>query len=385
MAKPVAKRNHTPAAKMPRPAPADHIARRAQNLRAALAASKTTALLVTNFADVSWLTGFEGDDSFAIVTPDRALLISDSRYEEQIGREAAWTTVVMRKKSIWEETAKQLKRLKLDSLAVQAESLTLRGQSTLQEFVKKAKYKLRLKPLPETIIALRHIKDAHEIAITEEAIRIAEGAFEALKTQIRAGMTENDIAGRLGYEMRKRGALNSSFDSIVAAGPNGSLPHYRPADVKLEPNSPLLVDWGARYRGYCSDLTRVLFFGNVSPKMREIYKVVLDAQLAAIAAIKPGAHGKKVDKAARDVIEKAGFGKQFGHGTGHGIGRDIHEAISLSKLSTTTLAPGMIITVEPGIYLPGIGGVRIEDDVLVTDTGHRVLSSLPKDLASAAL
>ena len=185
--------------------------------------------------------------------------------------------------------------------------------------------------------------------------------------------------------MRRRGALNSSFDSIVGAGVNGSLPHYRPGNVKLTANSPLLVDWGARYKGYCSDLTRCLFFGHVAPQMREIYQIVLDAQLAAIAAIKPGAHGKKVDKAARDVIEKAGYGEKFGHGTGHGLGRDIHESISLSKLSTTVLEPGMVITVEPGIYLPGVGGVRIEDDVLVTRNGHRVLSSLPKDLASAEL
>jgi Xaa-Pro aminopeptidase len=365
--------------------PVDFIARRVEKLRAALLQAKSPALLVTNFADVSWLTGFEGDDSHAIVTPERVLLISDSRYEEQIAREAAWTTVVMRKKSIWEETARQIKRLKLRQLAVQSESLTLRGQSTLQQFLRKANTKLKLKPVADAIITLRHIKDDHEIAITEEAIRIAEGAFEALRGQIKAGMTENDIAGRLGYEMRKRGALNSSFDSIVAAGPNGSLPHYRPGEVKLQADSPLLVDWGARYKGYCSDLTRVLFFGTVSAKMREIYNIVLEAQMAGIAAIKPGVSGKKVDRAARDIIEKAGYGKEFGHGTGHGIGRDIHEAISLSKLSTTTLAPGMIVTVEPGIYLPGTGGVRIEDDVLVTETGHRVLSRLPKDLASAAL
>ncbi|HVS70874.1 MAG TPA: aminopeptidase P family protein [Phycisphaerae bacterium] len=365
--------------------PADFIARRLERVRQALEKAKAPALLVTSFTDVSWLTGFEGDDSHAIVTPEKLVLISDSRYEEQITREAPWADTVMRKKSIWYETARQLKRLKVKKVAVQAEALTLRGQATLNEFLKKNKTKLRLAAVADMIIALRHIKDAHEIAIIEEAIRIAEGAFEALRRQIRPGMTENDVAGRLGYEMRKRGALNSSFDSIVAAGPNGSLPHYRPADIKLHADSPLLMDWGARYRGYCSDLTRVVFIGEVSAKIREIYQIVLDAQLAAIAAIKPGAHGKKVDRAARDVIEKAGYGEQFGHGTGHGIGRDIHEAIALSKLSTTTLRPGMIITVEPGIYLPGVGGVRIEDDVLVTPDGHRVLSRLPKDLASATL
>ncbi|HVX86293.1 MAG TPA: Xaa-Pro peptidase family protein [Phycisphaerae bacterium] len=374
-----------PSPRGPSPLPADFIARRLERVRQALEKAKAPALLVTSFTDVSWLTGFEGDDSHAIVTPEKLILISDHRYEEQITREAPWAATVMRKKTIWQETANQLKRLKVKKVAVQAEALTLRGQATLHEFLKKAKTKLRMAAVADMIVELRHIKDEHEIGIIEEAIRIAEGAFEALQRQIRRGMTENDLAGRLGYEMRKRGALNSSFDSIVAAGANGSLPHYRPGEARLEANSPLLVDWGARYRGYCSDLTRVVFAGEVSGKIREIYQIVLEAQLAAIAAIRPGAHGKKVDRAARDIIEKAGYGEQFGHGTGHGIGRDIHEAISLSKLSTTRLKPGMIVTVEPGIYLPGSGGVRIEDDVLVTPEGHRVLSKLPKDLASASL
>ncbi len=341
------------------------------------------ALLVTNFVDVSWLTGFEGDDSYVLMTSDRVLLLSDSRYEEQIQLEAPWLKAVMRKKSILEELLKQVKRLKIGALAVQAESMTLKGRKTLEELAKKAGVKLKLVPVTDICVKPRQIKDAREIGIMEEAIQIAEGAFLALKKQLKVGMTENEIAGRLGYEMRKRGALNSSFDTIVGAGANGSLPHYRPGNVKMGANMPLLIDWGARFKGYCSDLTRALFVGNVPTQMREIYQIVLEAQLAAIAAIKPGAHGKKVDKAARDVIKKAGYGEKFGHGTGHGLGRDIHEAISLSRLSKTVLEPGMIVTVEPGIYVPGVGGVRIEDDVLVTETGHRVLSTLPKDLASA--
>jgi Xaa-Pro aminopeptidase len=374
------------------PAPAacapPYLQARAGKVREALQTAKLDSLLITAFPDVSWLTGFEGDDSCVLLTQDRLILVSDSRYQEQISREvpaAPWARVVMRKKSILEEVARQAGKLKIHQIGVQSESLTLKAQAGLLEFFKKARLKIHLKPVADLIIKLRHIKDEQEITIMEEAIRIAEGAFDAVKGVIKPGMSENDIAGRLGFEMRKRGALNSSFDSIVAAGPNGSLPHYRPGNEKLLPNSPLLVDWGARHRGYCSDLTRVLLVGNVSAPIREIYEIVLEAQLAAIAAIKPGAHGKKVDRAARDVITKAGFGKQFGHGTGHGLGRDIHETISLSRLSTTVLEPGMIITVEPGIYLPGVGGVRIEDDVLVTATGHRVLSTLPKDLASAAL
>jgi Xaa-Pro aminopeptidase len=365
-----------------------YIAARVEKLRAAMQDARLPAnasLLVTNFPDVSWLTGFEGDDSYALVTPREVVLISDTRYEEQITNEAPWVRTVIRKKGMFDEVGRQIKRHKVEKLAVQSESLTLKSETALKKTFKEAKAKVRMIPVPEIIIKLRHIKDEHEVAITEKAIAIAEQAFLTLRTKIKPGQTENDIAGLLGYEMRKGGALNSSFDSIVGAGANGSLPHYRPADVVVKPNSPLLVDWGARYRGYCSDLTRVLFIGTVVPKIREIYKIVLEAQMAAIAAIKPGVHGKKVDKAARDIIEKAGYGKQFGHGTGHGLGRDIHEAISLSRLSTTTLEPGMLITVEPGIYLPGIGGVRIEDDVLVTENGHRVLSSLPKDLASATI
>ncbi len=368
------------------------LAQRLTHLRAAMLQNKIPAdragLLVTNFPDVSYLTGFEGDDSYALITHDQTFLISDSRYQEQITREAPWVRSIMRQKLIMTEVARQTHKLKINKLAVQSESLTLAQKATLQEQLFLARSPAKILPLKDLVIKLRHIKDPHEIALIEEAIRIAEGAFVALKGHLRGGgnlLTENEIASLLVHEMRKRGALNSSFDSIVAIGPNGSLPHYRLQNIQLTNNSPLLIDWGARYRGYCSDLTRVLFIGQVPPKIREIYQIVLDAQLASIAAIAPGKTGKHVDKVGRDLITKAGYGKQFGHGTGHGIGRDIHEPISLAKLSTTTLQPGMIITVEPGIYLPGLGGVRIEDDILVTQSGYRVLSNLPKDLASAQL
>ena len=365
--------------------PEPYLAARIEKVRNAMKAAKVPALLITSFVDVSWLTGFEGDDSYVLLTRDQLLLLSDFRYEEQIAKEAPWVQAVMRKKAILDEVAKQVKQLGLHTLGVQSESLTLKNQQGILDLLRKQRSRVKLVPVTDIIVKLRHIKDEHEIGITEEAIRIAEGAYLAVRQQIKAGTTENEIAGLLGFEMRRRGALNSSFDTIIGVGANGSLPHYRPGNVKLTANSPLLIDWGARYKGYCSDLTRCLFVGHVAMQMREIYKIVLEAQLAAIAAIKPGAHGKKVDKAARDLITKAGYGEKFGHGTGHGLGRDIHEAISLSKLSTTVLEPGMIITVEPGIYLPGVGGVRIEDDVLVTKTGHRVLSSLPKDLASAEI
>lgn len=368
-------------AKVQRPEPQPFIAARIARLRAALEEHKLPALLVTNFADVSYLTGFEGDDSFAIVTPESVILISDTRYEEQIQRECPWVEVVMRPKLMLDEVVKQIKKLKLSKIGVQSESMTLRQSAGLVDRLKgSGKSKVALFLADEMVVALRHIKDAEEIAITERAIVIAQDGLIAVRPLFKPGVSENEIASVLVHNMRKRGASDSSFETIVGVGANSSLPHYRPKAVPVTLNTPVLVDWGARYSGYCSDLTRVIFVGNIPPQIKEIYQIVLEAQLAAIAAIKPGMTGKQVDKVARDIIAKAGYGDKFGHGLGHGIGRDIHEPIALNRLSTTKLKPGMIITVEPGIYLPGLGGVRIEDDVLVTETGHRVLSTLPKSL-----
>jgi Xaa-Pro aminopeptidase len=375
--------------------PEGFIAARVERVRAALSAAKVggwrkgdgAAFLVTNFRDVSWLTGFEGEDSYLLMTPGRVVILSDSRYEEQIELEAPWLEVVIgESKAMLDRIFQQVKKLGIRKLGFQSESVTVKFKKSMEERFKKERWKVKLTGVEDIFVKPRSIKDSHEVAIIEEAIRISEGGFLAMKGQLRAGMTENEIAGLLVYEMRKRGAFSSSFDTIVGAQANGSLPHYMPGEVRLEANSPLLVDWGARHRGYCADLTRVLLMGKVPEKIREIYKIVLEAQEAAIAAIKPGAKCKAVDRAARRVIEKAGYGKQFGHGTGHGIGRDIHEAgASFNRLSKAVAEEGMIMTVEPGIYLPGVGGVRIEDDVLVTANGHRVLSTLAKDLASAEL
>lgn len=360
----------------------EYIAARWANLRAVLRQQKLPALLVTNFSDVSYLTGFEGDDSFVLITPGRVELISDFRYDEQIARECPWVGLTMRRRGIAEEIAKLVRRLKIRKLAVQAESMTIAQRDGLAGLLKG---QVRLVPANHLVVDLRHIKDQREIGILENAIAVAQAGFEMLRGQLKIGMSENQIASLLVSAMRARGALNASFETIVAVGPNGSLPHYRPGDVALTSNTSLLVDWGARMHGYCSDLTRVLLLGKVHPKIREIYKIVLDAQRAAIAAIQPGKPARVIDKVARDIIKQAGYEKNFGHGLGHGIGRDIHEAISLSRMSKVTLRPGMVVTVEPGIYLPGLGGVRIEDDILVTDTGCRVLSSLPKSLEYAAL
>lgn len=363
------------------PTPDPFIAARLGALRAAMARQKLPALLVTNFADVSYLTGFEGDDSFLIVTPDHALLISDSRYAEQISREAAWVDTYIRKKGILEETARLLKRLKIRTLGVQAESMTLAQRDGLAA----ADRKLKLKSVQDIVITLRNVKDERELALIERSIAMAEHGFESVKALLKVGMTEHEIASLLVHEMCRRGASGPSFDTIVAIGPNAALPHYRPGAVKLQKGATLLIDWGAKGYGYCSDLTRVLFVGSIPPALGEIYQIVLEAQMAAIAAIRPGKTGRQIDKIARDIIAKAGYGDKFGHGLGHGIGRDIHEPVWLGRFGKMKLQPGMVVTVEPGIYLPGVGGVRIEDDVLVTRDGCRVLTHLSKTLENAKI
>jgi len=200
-----------------------------------------------------------------------------------------------------------------------------------------------------------------------------------VRGEIKVGLTENHLAGLLVFELRSRGAANSSFPVIVAAAANSSLPHYRPGEALVQRDQPLLVDWGAIYKGYCSDLTRTLIVGRVSPRIKQIYKVVQEAQEAAIRFMRPGVTTMQADRVARDVIERAGFGKEFGHGLGHGIGREIHELPTMRKTGgEEELRPGMIVTVEPGIYLPGEGGVRIEDDVLITHSGCEVLSNLDR-------
>jgi Xaa-Pro aminopeptidase len=240
---------------------------------------------------------------------------------------------------------------------------------------------IELVPLEDVMTNLRKVKDDHEIDLIRKAVAVAEESFIAIRDRgdIKVDETESYLAGLLIFELRSRGAGGTSFPPIVATGTNSSLPHYRPSEARVQRDQPLLFDWGALYNGYCSDLTRTFMIGRVAPRMKQIYKIVLEAQQTVISFLRPGVTTMQADRVARDVIEKAGFGEQFGHGLGHGIGRDIHELPTLRKTGgDEELRPGMIVTVEPGIYLPGEGGVRIEDDVLITHSGAEVLSSLDK-------
>ncbi len=333
-------------------------------------------LLVTNYTNVTYLTGFTGDDSYLLVTPNGQILISDPRYTTQLEEECPGLELHIRPPGelMLEGIVKVLKRAKVARLGVEGETMTV----SLKEKLAKKLEKVELITTYGEVETLRMVKDKEEIAEIKFAITIAEKAFAVVKAALRPDQTEKQIGDELEHQIRLFGGKCTSFPPIVAVGDRAALPHYRAGERKITESDFVLIDWGAFGRLYCSDLTRVLVTGKIPPKLQRIYGVVLAAQQRAIEAIRPGKTGDEIDAVAREVIEKAGFGKQFGHGLGHSIGLQIHEAPRFAKGHAVKMEPGMVMTVEPGIYLPGFGGVRIEDDILVTRAGCEVLTSVPK-------
>jgi Xaa-Pro aminopeptidase len=339
--------------------------------------------LVTSPVNVRYLTGFTGEDSFLLVGRDATVLVSDSRFETQIPEECPGldTHIRPRTKTIAEAVGEVVGRAAVQKLACESGTTSYAQWQALTQTIKP----LQLIPQADLVESLRLIKDDEELADIRQAIQQAERGFQLLKATLEPQMTEQEGANELERAMRHFGAKQAGFDTIVAVGPRAALPHARPTSARIGDAGFLLVDWGARNTsGYHSDLTRMVVTGTISPKLEKLHRVVLQAQRRAIEAVRPGITGGEVDTVAREVIAQAGFGKHFGHGLGHGIGLEIHEGPRVSQNSKTELKPGMVITIEPGIYLPGWGGIRIEDDVLVTRTGHEVLTSLPRELEAAA-
>ena len=359
----------------------DRHARRREALVRSLAAEGVDAFLVVSFTNVSYLTGFTGDDSTLLLSPSRSIVISDGRYTAQLAAECPDVEHHIRPVGQLMNTgvAEVTKKLGLKNLGVEATSILLSDYEELKSLA----VGLELKPISRKVEALRVIKDEEEIAETRRAVAYAERAFAMLRAGLRLDETEKDVTDTLEAYLRRCGATGASFPPIIAVGKHAALPHYHGTAVtRVGEDDFLLVDWGASAgpHHYKSDLTRVLVTGKVTSKFEEVYRLVLAAQLAGIAAIRPGVTGRQVDAEARAVIEGAGYGRYFDHGLGHGLGMDIHEAPRLRRESETVLQPGMIVTVEPGIYLSDWGGIRIEDDVLVTPDGHEVLTSVPKAL-----
>ena len=308
-------------------------------------------------------------------------LISDSRFEIQLEEECGGIKSLICPAGVSRPRflCDVIRKHRFSSLSVESDHLT----KDRYDWIATKCEKTELVGTSGLVGQLRSIKDKIEIQKLRKAVSVCERAFGVIRAQLSADQTESQVAHNLEHEIRRFGGTECSFDPIVGVGPRSALPHAVVTDRAIGENPFVLIDWGARVSGYVSDLTRVLITGKISPKMRRIYDVVLKAQLAAIAKIRPGANITDVDKAARKVIGDVGFGKYFGHGLGHGIGLEVHEQPYMSQVANGQLKSGMVVTVEPGIYLPKIGGVRIEDDILVTRDGHDVLSSVSKSFDEA--
>ena len=372
-----------PKAHKPRKECPPHLRVRLRALRKRIRQWGADALLVSHAKDIRYLTGFIGDDSWLVVPAgaSNVTVISDFRFQQEIQREAPHVSVKMRQGGLAQELKNLAAQKGYQRIAFQASYVTVAGRQALAKTIG-AK---NLMAVNDGLLAQRAVKDDIEICAIRRALKIQQEAFRRTVGQIQPGQTEQQIAAHLEYQMRMLGADGCAFPTIVAVGANASLPHAIPGGRKVKKGQIILIDWGAVWNGYCSDLTRVVAVGAMPAKMREVYRVVLEAQHAAIDAIAPGKMLCEIDVTARRVIEKAGYGDLFGHSLGHGLGLNVHEQPTLSEKSKGQLMPGQVVTVEPGIYLPGIGGVRIEDDVLVTRRGRRVLSDLPSDLESTII
>ena len=326
--------------------------------------------------DNQYLTGFTGSTSGVIVTRKEALFLCDFRYTEQSRRQVAGFTFEEVSGSFAKSVGERLKALGVSGAAHDPACLTVAELNGV-----KSRFRGKLQAVPDLVGALRIVKSPGEIARIRKASRLAEKVLEDLLKTFRKGLTETELAARFEYEFKRRGAEGAAFETIALFGPRGSMPHGRPTDVPLRRGDIVLLDLGCRKEGYCSDLTRTYAYGTIPGAwFEEIYQVTLKAQEAALRAVRAGARCRDVDAVARGIIADAGYGKYFGHGLGHGLGIEVHESPRLNQESEIVLQEGMVITIEPGIYLPKRGGVRIEDLVVVTKRGCEIITKSPKEL-----
>ena len=334
------------------------------------------ALLVTKRENVCYLSGFTSEDAALLVTDDSQCLLTDFRYLLQAAQEAPGWTIVRVEHALLATIREQLSALGPVRIGIDPDHLTLAAYRSLGGDDPTAGYTLH--PAPRLLEQFRLVKSPEELAHIRAAVALTDAALAHLLPHIRPGVTERELALEAEWYMRRHGADAVAFEVIVAAGARGALPHAVPGDTAVRAGDLVVIDMGARVAQYCADMTRTVAVGHATPLAREIYRITLDAQLAGLAGIHAGMTGREADRLVRDVIVAAGYGDAFGHGTGHGVGLEIHEAPRLNRTATDVLPAGAAVTVEPGIYLPEVGGVRIEDLVVVTETGATPLTAAPK-------
>ncbi len=338
--------------------------------------NKIDCLLVTEINHVRYLSGFSGSNGMVILAPPKAYFLTDFRYLVQAQKEVKDCQVIIADRELTSELPRLPVFSKKIRVGVEAAFVSLKLHEQLKELLPKADFK----PTENLIESLTVAKDSEEIRKIRKAVRIADQAFSETLKYVKPGIKEKDIALELEYSMRSHGADAGAFDFIVASGQRSSMPHGRASNKKLRKGDFVTLDFGAVYQGYASDVTRTVVLGRATARQKKIYGIVLTAQKKACKAARPGLACSRLDGVAREIIMKDGYGDNFGHGLGHGIGMIVHDRPTLNPRSTDILREGMVVTIEPGIYIPNWGGVRIEDDVLITASGGQILSKSPKDL-----
>jgi len=348
---------------------------RLRRVRDRLHDSHLGGLLVSQLPGIRWLTGFTGSSAFLLVEPGSATLITDFRYRAQAAEEVAdGIAISIAESDLFLELGRCLQESEAGPrVAFQDHDLSVRDRHALGEKCGGVLWE----PAGAIIEELRAAKDVGEVESIATAVRVAETALAETMGFVREGVSETELAAELVYRLYGAGSGSLPFDPIVASGPRSALPHARPGDRRLREGDLLLIDFGARIDGYCSDMTRIFVLGAGQPWQREIHATVLEAVERAVATTSAGVPARDVDRAARDVISAAGFGEHFGHGTGHGVGLEVHEGPSVNARSRETLGPGNVVTIEPAVYLPGRGGVRLEEVIVVEEEGRRVLTAFP--------
>lgn len=354
---------------------------RIAELRKALVANKLDGLLITGSTNRRYMSGFTGSAGSLFISGNEALLLTDFRYIQQANEEAPDYDIV-RYDDVYATLGQMLSTRSGQRIGFEADKVRVSQMESMEKAVSRnGSRAVEWVGTRDVVEQIRGIKTAVELDLLQKAIDIADDCFEHIVGYMKPGVTEREVAWQMEIFMREQGASALSFPSIVASGVNGALPHARPSDKPLAPGEFVTLDFGCVWEGYNSDMTRTVFVGEPTERDLAVYDLVLTAQKAGVAAVKPGVVAKDVDKVARDIIADAGYGDNFGHGLGHGIGMDVHEEFPrLSPRGEVVLKPGMVASVEPGVYVPDWGGIRIEDLVVVTEDGVRVLTKSPKHL-----